>query len=144
MNRCTPSVNIGLLAALLITLPLSALSQSGTRDFPAKALRGTLVVVQPPNVTMDDRATRLSPGARIYNTNNSLVMSASLLNKELVVNYTLDLRDQVQNVWILTEAEAKEKRAGYGVQRNFVFESMQPKPAATTSTTTTTPTTTTN
>ncbi len=137
MNRCTPSVNIGLLAALLITLPLSALSQSGTRDFPAKALRGTLVVVQPPNVTMDDRATRLSPGARIYNTNNSLVMSASLLNKELVVNYTLDLRDQVQNVWILTEAEAKEKRAGYGVQRNFVFESMQPKPAATTSTTTT-------
>ncbi|MFW2356526.1 hypothetical protein [Hydrogenophaga sp.] len=129
MNRCTPSVNIGLLAALLITLPLSALSQSGTRDFPAKALRGTLVVVQPPNVTMDDRATRLSPGARIYNTNNSLVLSASLLNKELVVNYTLDLRDQVQNVWILTEAEAKEKRAGYGVQRNFVFESMQPKPA---------------
>ena len=94
MNRCTPSVNIGLLAALLITLPLSALSQSGTRDFPAKALRGTLVVVQPPNVTMDDRATRLSPGARIYNTNNSLVLSASLLNKELVVNYTLDLRDR--------------------------------------------------
>ena len=96
-----------------------------------KALRGTLVVVQPPNVTMDDRATRLSPGARIYNTNNSLVMSASLLNKEVVVNYTVDLRDQIQNVWILTEAEAKEKRAGFGVQRNFVFESLQPKPAAT-------------
>lgn len=131
MNRCTPA--LGTLAALLMALPLSAFSQSGTRDFPAKALRGTLVVVQPPNVTMDERATRLSPGARIYNTNNSLVMSSSLLNKKVVVNYTLDLRDQVQNVWILTEAEAKEKRAGYGVQRNYVFESLQPKPAASSS-----------
>ena len=129
MNRC--SALFRSLAALLIALPLSAQAQSGTRDFPAKALRGTLVVVQPPNVTMDDRATRLSPGARIYNTNNSLVMSSSLLNKEVVVNYTLDLRDQVHSVWILTEAEAKEKRAGYGVQRNFVFESMLPKPAVT-------------
>ena len=132
MNRCTNPIRSGLLAALLIALPFTVQAQSGTRDFPAKALRGTLVVVQPPNVTMDDRATRLSPGARIYNTNNSLVMSSSLLNKEVVVNYTLDLRDQIQNVWILTEAEAKEKRAGFGVQRNFVFESLLPKPAATT------------
>ncbi|MES2840565.1 MAG: hypothetical protein V4794_09825 [Pseudomonadota bacterium] len=130
MNRCSPVFCASTLAALLIALPLSAQAQSGTRDFPAKALRGTLVVVQPPNVTMDDRQTRLSPGARIYNTNNSLVMSSSLLNKEVVVNYTMDLRDQIQNVWILTEAEAKEKRAGFGVQRNFVFESLQPKPAA--------------
>ncbi len=134
MNRCTNPIRSGLLAALLIALPFTVQAQSGTRDFPAKALRGTLVVVQPPNVTMDDRATRLSPGARIYNTNNSLVMSSSLLNKEVVVNYTLDLRDQIQNVWILTEAEAeaKEKRAGFGVQRNYVFESLQPKPAAAT------------
>ena len=130
MNRCPTSVSTSLLAALLIALPFTAQAQSGTRDFPAKALRGTLVVVQPPNVTMDDRAVRLSPGARIYNTNNSLVMSSSLLNKEVVVNYTLDLRDQIQNVWILTEAEAKEKRAGFGVQRNYVFESMQTQPAA--------------
>ncbi|WP_332742039.1 hypothetical protein [Hydrogenophaga sp.] len=132
MNRCSPAFGASTLAALLIALPLSAQAQSGTRDFPAKALRGTLVVVQPPNVTMDDRATRLSPGARIHNTNNTLVLSSSLLNQKLVVNYTVDLRDQIQNVWILTEAEAQEKRAGFGVQRNFVFESLQPKPAAAT------------
>ncbi|MDM7942831.1 MAG: hypothetical protein QUV35_09385 [Hydrogenophaga sp.] len=131
MNRCRSFFRMGAVAALLSALSLSAQAQSGTRDFPAKALRGTLVVVQPPNVTMDDRATRLSPGARIYNTNNSLVMSSSLLNKEVVVNYTVDLRDQIQNVWILTEAEAREKRAGFGVQRNFVFESMQTRPAGT-------------
>lgn len=132
MNRCSSAFIAGTFAAFLIALPLSAQAQSGTRDFPAKALRGTLVVVQPPNITMDDRETRLSPGARIYNTNNSLVMSSSLLNKALVVNYTVDLRDQIQNVWILTEAEAREKRAGFGVQRNYVFESLQPKPAAST------------
>lgn len=129
MNRCPTTISA--LAALLISLPLSAQAQSGTRDFPAKALRGTLVVVQPPNVTMDGRETRLSPGARIHNTNNALVRSSSLLNQELVVNYTVDLRDQIHNVWILTEAEAKEKRAGFGVQRNFVFEALLPKPAAT-------------
>lgn len=131
MNRCQSFFRMGAVAALLSFLSLSAQAQSGPRDFPAKALRGTLVVVQPPNVTMDDRATRLSPGARIYNTNNSLVMSSSLLNKEVVVNYTLDLRDQIQNVWILTEAEAREKRAGFGVQRNLVFESLQTRPAST-------------
>lgn len=135
MNRCSSALGAGTFAALLIAVPLSAQAQSGTRDFPAKALRGTLVVVQPPNITMDDRETRLAPGARIYNTSNSLVMSSSLLNKALVVNYTVDLRDQIQNVWILTEAEAKEKRAGFGVQRNYVFESMQPKPAASAATT---------
>ncbi len=128
MNRCPTTISA--LTALMISLPLSAQAQSGTRDFPAKALRGTLVVVQPPNVTMDDRATRLAPGARIHNTNNALVRSSSLLNQKLVVNYTVDLRDQIHNVWILTEAEAKEKRAGFGVQRNFVFESLLPKPAA--------------
>ena len=129
MNRC--SMIFRTCVALVLALPMPGQAQSGTRDFPAKALRGTLVVVQPPNVTMDGRDTRLSPGARIHNTNNTLVRSSSLLNQKLVVNYTVDLRDQIHNVWILTEAEAREKRAGFGVQRNFVFESMLPKPAAT-------------
>lgn len=43
MNRCSPSIPSGLIAALLIALPFTAQAQSGTRDFPAKALRGTLV-----------------------------------------------------------------------------------------------------
>lgn len=131
MNRCPPALVTRALAALLMAAPLLAHAQSGTRDFPPKALRGAMTVVQPPNVLMDDRPTRLSPGARIRSTNNSLVMSSSLLNQEVVVNYTTDHRGQIQNVWILTEAEAKEKRAGYGVQRNYVFESQQTQPAGT-------------
>lgn len=127
MNRCRPA----LVATLLLTAAAAAHAQAVQREFPAKALRGTMVVVQPPLVAMDDRATRFAPGARILDSTNKLVMSSALVNQELVVNYTLDQRGQVHQVWLLTEAEAKVKRPGYGTQRNFVFESQQTLPAGT-------------
>ncbi|MCV0438167.1 MAG: hypothetical protein K5880_06025 [Hydrogenophaga sp.] len=142
MNRCTTSTpsrarkTAATLSAMLCLGFFSAgtaQAQAVQRNFPDKALRGEMVVVQPPLVAMDDRPTRLSPGARILDTSNRLVRSATLVNKELVVNYTMDHRGQVHQVWILTEAEAKEKRPGYGTQRNFTFESQQATPAATTS-----------
>jgi len=136
MNRCRPALVATLtglstaLAATLLLIPASAAhAQAVQREFPAKALRGTMVVVQPPLVAMDDRATRFAPGARILDSTNKLVMSSTLVNQELVVNYTLDQRGQVHQVWLLTEAEAKVKRPGYGTQRNFVFESQQTLPA---------------
>jgi len=133
MNRCLLST--GLLAIFLFSLtPLSpAHAQAVQREFPAKALRGSMVVVQPPLVAMDDKPTRFAPGARILDTSNRLVQPATLVNQELTVNYTLDLRGQVHHVWLLSEAEAKVKRAGNGVQRNYVFESQQSTPAAGTS-----------
>ncbi|MDR7095895.1 hypothetical protein [Hydrogenophaga laconesensis] len=136
MNRCRPAFAatlIGLSTMLTAALvPIhSAQAQAVQRSFPAKALRGTMVVSQPPLLTMDDRATRFAPGARILDSQNKIVMSATLINQEVVVNYTLDQRGQVHQVWVLTEAEAKEKRAGYGTQRNFVFESQQASPAGT-------------
>ncbi|MBW0169264.1 MAG: hypothetical protein ACT6SF_02295 [Hydrogenophaga sp.] len=134
MNRCrfVHTALLGLSSALLLALaPAAAHAQAVQRNFPAKALRGSMVVVQPPLVAMDDRPTRFSPGARILDTRNNLVMSATLVNQELVVNYTLDQRGQVHQVWLLTEAEAKEKRPGYGTQRNFIFESQQASPAGT-------------
>lgn len=133
MNRCHPfstprRAAMGLLLCASLLPFASAHAQAVQRQFPAKALRGTLVVVQPPLVAMDDRPTRLSPGARILDPSNKLVRSATLVNQELVVNYTLDQRGQVHQVWLLSEAEAKEKRPGYGTQRNFVFESQQVAP----------------
>ncbi|WP_212745114.1 hypothetical protein [Hydrogenophaga sp. 2FB] len=127
MNRCIPvaALCLGLLTAA------AAHAQAVQRNFPAKALRGTLVVAQPPLVAMDDQPTRLSPGARILDIHNNLVRSASLINQELVVNYTTDQRGQVHQVWILTEAEAKEKRPGLGTERNYTFESLQTSPART-------------
>lgn len=129
MNRClTP-----LLLALALAGPAHAQTQTQvpsqapdqTRSFPREALRGEMTVKQPPYLEMDDRTTRLSPGARVLDENNRLVRPASLLNREVTVNYLLDRRGQVTQAWILTAEEKKEKRAGFGVQRNFTFESMQ-------------------
>lgn len=136
MNRCLSALVAtlaGLSTLLCVALipSTAAHAQAVQRDFPAKALRGSMVVVQPPLVAMDDRPTRFSPGVRILDSSNKLVRSATLVNQVLVVNYTLDQRGQVHQVWLLTEAEAKQKRAGYGVQRNFVFESQQASPAGT-------------
>lgn len=117
MNRCTPPaflarrhavvLAVGLLGAGLAT---QALAQNQPRLFPAKALRGTLVVTQPPLVSMDGKATQLSPGARIRGTNNMLLLSGGLVNQTLTVNYTLEAHGMVHDVWVLTEAEAAEKR----------------------------------
>ena len=84
------------------------------RPFPATALRGTMVVTQPPVITMDGKPAQLSPGARIKAANNLLVMSSALIGQELTVNYTVEQLGLVHDVWILNEAEAalKRKRAG--------------------------------
>lgn len=121
MNRClTP-----LLLALTLAGAAHAQTQGQTRNFPREALRGEMTVKQPPYLEMDDRTTRLSPGARVLDEDNRLVRPASLINRDITVNYLLDRRGQVTQAWILTAEEKKEKRAGYGVERNFTFESQQ-------------------
>lgn len=125
MNRCIPSL---LLATGVLLAALPAQAQSLKRPFPPDALRGTLTMTQPPHARMDDREVRLSPGARIMSDNNTVVRPASLVGKEVVVNYKVDGRGQIQMVWILTPEEAKEKRRTLGVERNYVFESMLPQP----------------
>ena len=115
MNRCfflRPAA-VWLLVGLLglLTSPWALAQSTYVRSFPADALRGTLVVVQPPTVTMNDQEDRLSPGARIRGTNNLLVMSASLVGQTLTVNYTREINGLIHDVWILTDAEAADKRA---------------------------------
>jgi hypothetical protein len=117
MNRCTQTFSrprrLALAALALTALP--ALAQTApVRNFPANALRGTLVVTQPPGITLDGQPARLSPGSRIRGANNMLVLSGALVGQQLTVNYTLEHHGLVHDVWILTEAEAalKRKRAG--------------------------------
>ncbi len=116
MNRCLTSRQSARRAALaalaLSTLALWPAAQAQTlhRMFPDKALRGTLVVLQPPLVTMDGVQTQLSPGSRIRGTNNLLVLSGAAVGQALTVNYVLSPDGQVHDVWILTDVEAAEKR----------------------------------
>jgi hypothetical protein len=116
MNRCLTIPVPRRLALMLAGLGLCslALAQNAPRNFPVNALRGTLVVTQPPVITMDGKPAQLSPGARIKGANNLLVMSGALIGQEVLVNYTVEPHGMVHDVWILTEAEAAEKRKRAG------------------------------
>lgn len=118
MNRCPSAPTRAPRRTALLTLALLASSllpaaqaQTLTRQFPDKALRGKLVVQQPPWVTIDGKTAQLSPGSRIRNTNNTVVLSASLVGQELAVNYVRDGQGLLHDVWILNAVEVSEKRA---------------------------------
>ena len=91
-----------------------AQAQNAPRNFPDSALRGTMVVTQPPVITMDGQVAQLAPGARIKNADNLLVLSGAIVGQPLTVNYTVEPHGLVHQVWILTEAEAAEKRKRAG------------------------------
>ena len=72
MNRCKRALVIPFLSAIvgLTTLtvtfvPSDARAQMTARQFPPTARRGTLEVLTPPEILIDGKAERLSPGARI-------------------------------------------------------------------------------
>lgn len=86
-------------------------SELGGRNFPVGTLRGSFVVVNPPEIQLDGRAERMAPGGRIRSAQNMLVMPAAVVGQSLLVNYTRDAAGLVSQVWILTPDEAQAKRA---------------------------------
>lgn len=126
MKRLAVFLSIASLHALTLGLALQsspAHAQQAVRNFPERALRGTLVVQTAPEVLLDGAPARLSPGARIRDVNNLLVMPAQLAGQELTVNYLRDPQGLVHEVWILNAAEAAQKRTGASSARNFRFAS---------------------
>ena len=118
MNRCTAKtpflkttrlLRIAAPAAMLVGLVVASLGSTAqvvSRPFPPTAMRGILTVTQPPEVLMDGKADRLSPGARIRGANNMLVMSGALMGQAMRVNYTREPNGYIHDVWVLTDAEA--------------------------------------
>ena len=102
MNRCVPIAVLGLALT-------GAVAAQTSRPFPATALRGALVVVQPPEVQLNGQAARLAPGSRIRGADNMVQMSGTLVGARLLVHYTLDPIGLVQDVWILTPDEAARR-----------------------------------
>lgn len=119
-------------ATALVLLPALASAQAPDqllRQFPEQARRGLLRVTAPPEIQLDGKPDRLSPGARIRSVDNRLVPPHLLIGQELRVNYTREGLGLVHDVWVLTPAELAQKRAGYdgeAVQRNFRFASETP------------------
>jgi hypothetical protein len=100
MYRC-------LAIALTLTGLHVAASAQVQRNFPPTALRGELVVLAPPEITLNGGPSRLSPGSRIRAQDNMLQMSGALVGRKLAVNYTLDLTGMVHEVWILRPEEVR-------------------------------------
>lgn len=98
------------------------------RQFPVAAKRGTLVVTAPPEVRINGTVERLSPGVRIRGVNNMLLMSGALVGQTFVVNYVREPQGLIQEVWLLNQAEADEKRKGAEPTTNFIFGSSEDKP----------------
>ncbi len=102
MYRCF----LAFIAALLVTG--SAAAQS-LRNFPPDALRGTIQVLQSPEVALNGKPARLGAGTRIFGVDNLIKVPASLAGTKYVVNYTLDNQGFVHKVWILSATEAAKK-----------------------------------
>ena len=76
------------------------------RTFPLQAKRSDLQAYQYPSLKIGDKVYKLSPGSRIFNQRNLIIMLASLQVKTAPVMYILDINGQVSRVWLLTGEEA--------------------------------------
>ena len=104
-----------LASVALVVSTASAQTEEPTpnlRTFPKDAKRGELVILSAPDIAIDSKPDRLSPGVRIRDARNNLVLSGTLANQRLLVNYVRDNIGLVQNVWVLTGDEAKQKMPG--------------------------------
>ena len=104
-------------AAIFCTISGLLFSQTSAaqvvRTFPEAAVRGKIAFKSPPQIELDGKADRLSPGARIRDERGMLAMSGTLQGKEFVVNFKREASTgMVHEVWILTAEEQKVKRDG--------------------------------
>jgi hypothetical protein len=85
----------------------AACAQEGfVREAP-KDVKPAIIAVSatPPIITVDGREDRLSPGARVRDRNNLLVLSGALAGKTLYTVYRRDAAGLVHEVWLLNEEE---------------------------------------
>jgi hypothetical protein len=73
---------------------------------PQQLRTGMLVVTQPPNVLLDGKPDRLSPGARIRASNNMLVLSGTLVGQTLAVRYLREPQGLIHEVWIQSSTQS--------------------------------------
>ncbi len=106
MYRCAARSLIG----AIVALGLVASAAAQLRAFTPNTLRGTLVFGEYPAVVLNGKSRTLSPGSRVRNQQNTIVIAATLTGTKAVVNYTLDTTgDQLRDVWILTPDEAAKR-----------------------------------
>ncbi len=111
MNRCykiLARLSLAACAALVapvFIIPASALAQGIQRSAPKDVVLAQMRVTAPPQITLDGKPDRLSPGSRIRDLNNMLLLSGGIAGKTLPVVYRRDAAGLVHEVWILTAEE---------------------------------------
>lgn len=98
------------LLTLLITHASSAQGLSNPiplkRTFTDVTLRAQLTFLNPPALTLNGQPALLSPGSKIRNQNNLVVLSGTLVGQQFKVHYTLDpITDQIRDIWLLRPEE---------------------------------------
>ncbi|HEY8359336.1 MAG TPA: hypothetical protein VIL30_17945 [Ramlibacter sp.] len=84
----------------------AVVAQGIVREAPRDVKPAMLAVsATPPIVAINGEPARLSPGARIRDTNNMLVLSGALAGKTVPSVYKSDALGNVHEVWLLTPEE---------------------------------------
>ena len=95
------------LACFAAILVLAGATQAfAERNFPEQARRGELNAYEYPLMKIGDNVYRLSPGSRILNQQNLIIMPASLRVQTAPVMYMLDMSGDLSRIWLLTGDEA--------------------------------------
>ncbi|MGB7302480.1 MAG: hypothetical protein WBD34_24460 [Burkholderiaceae bacterium] len=98
--RLTQFLLVGLIS---LAIPAGyALAQA--RALPAEARTGNLTMGVFPVAAVNGKPVRFSPGARILNQANQLVLPASVTGK-VPIAYILDFQGQIKQAWLVTNAE---------------------------------------
>ena len=100
MNRCICYLSVLVWSTIWISVQAMPV-----RPFPPKALLGEMQVIQTPEVLIDGKPARLSPGARIRGADNMLTLSASITGQIHTVKYLRESHGLIHEVWILNPAE---------------------------------------
>ena len=102
MYRC---LVVAFAAALVVTHAAAQVQ----RNFPQHALRGELLMADPPDVLVNGEVARLAPGSRIRGQNNMLQMPGALSGAKLWVHYTMDQQGLLFDIWVLRPEELAKK-----------------------------------
>jgi hypothetical protein len=93
------------LAVLVVAASIAVLAACGSqKTFPDGSVLGTMTPGTLPEVTIDGKAMRLAPGARIVNTGN-LSITPNEVPANSRVRYKTDAAGQINQVWILPAEE---------------------------------------
>ena len=94
---------------LLITLISLLAAAAFARDLPPDGRQANLGAIEYPFVQLAGKPARLSPGARIFDENGRIVLP-NTFSGQVPVLYKLDIRGDVQEIWVLTADEVAALR----------------------------------